>query len=48
MQIEKGERVALLGPNCAGKSTLFRLLNGLLMPSAGTVIIDGLPVEKKN
>jgi cobalt/nickel transport system ATP-binding protein len=48
LQVEKGERIAILGPNGAGKSTLFRLLNGLLLPTAGTVAIDGLPVERKN
>lgn len=48
LQIEKSERVAVLGPNGAGKSTLFQLLNGLINPTSGEVIIDGLPVEKKN
>jgi cobalt/nickel transport system ATP-binding protein len=48
VQVEKGERIAILGPNGAGKSTLFRLLNGLLLPSTGAVVIDGLPVERKN
>lgn len=35
-----GERVALLGRNGAGKSTLVRHLNGLLQPSAGTVLVQ--------
>lgn len=35
-------RVAVVGANGSGKSTLARLLNGLVLPSAGTVTVDGL------
>jgi ATP-binding cassette subfamily F protein uup len=37
LQIERGERVALLGRNGVGKSTLLKLINGELMPEAGEV-----------
>lgn len=35
--LQPGQLTALIGPNAAGKSTLFRLLSGLLKPSAGSV-----------
>lgn len=35
-------RIAILGGNGSGKSTLARLLNGLIVPSAGRVLVDGL------
>lgn len=39
--IEKGEFVALIGANGAGKSTVSRLCNGLLRPVSGRVLLDG-------
>jgi len=48
LAIEPGEKVALIGPNGAGKSTLMLHLNGINQPSAGTVTISGIPVDRKN
>lgn len=42
LRIGAGERVALVGQNGSGKTTLVRHLNGLLRPSGGRVLIDGL------
>ena len=39
--VQPGEMVALLGPSGAGKTTLFRLLNATLRPTAGAVVFDG-------
>ncbi|KAF3362532.1 putative ABC transporter ATP-binding protein YbhF [Chlamydiales bacterium STE3] len=39
--IPKGEMVALAGPDGAGKTTLIRLMAGLLLPSTGSINVDG-------
>lgn len=39
-------RIGIIGSNGSGKSTFARLLNGLLLPSEGTVTIDGLNTRK--
>ena len=44
--VRRGELFAILGPNAAGKSTLLKLLGGLLDPEAGAVLLDGDPVHK--
>jgi len=41
LSVRMGEIVAVAGPNGAGKSTLLGCLSGALVPSAGTVRIDG-------
>ena len=47
MRVEPGERVALLGPNGAGKTSLVLQLNGVLTPSAGSVLIGGVQVGRR-
>ena len=41
LEIEKGERIVLLGPSGSGKSTLLNLIGGLDQPSSGSVEIEG-------
>ena len=45
LAVEKGEVVGLLGPNGAGKTTSFYMIVGLVRADAGTISIDGQPVE---
>ena len=42
LELEQGQIVGLLGPNGSGKTTLIKILNGLLVPSAGTAEINGM------
>jgi ABC-2 type transport system ATP-binding protein len=42
IEVRPGEVLALLGPNGAGKTTTMRLLNGVLLPDAGTATVLGL------
>ena len=44
--IEKGEFVFVVGPSGAGKSTLTRLLMHEELPTSGSIVIGGIPVEK--
>ena len=41
---EPGERIAVLGPNGVGKSTLFRCLLGFLKPVSGEILVDGADI----
>ncbi len=41
LQVERGKIVGLLGPNGSGKSTLIKLASGLLVPTAGEILVDG-------
>jgi ATP-binding cassette subfamily B protein RaxB len=43
-EIPAGSMVAIVGPSGAGKTTLMRLLLGLLSPHSGTIEIDGIPL----
>jgi len=48
LEIDSGETVAVLGANGSGKSTLARLTNGLLLPDAGSVTVDGIETSDES
>jgi osmoprotectant transport system ATP-binding protein len=48
LDIEPGETLALVGRSGAGKSTALKLINGLLVPDAGDVIIEGRSTRQWN
>ena len=47
MKIEKGERVAIIGQNGAGKSTTVKLMNNIYKPTSGEIIIDGINTKNQ-
>jgi branched-chain amino acid transport system ATP-binding protein len=46
LRVEPGEVIALIGANGAGKSTTLRVMSGLIMASAGEVLLDGAPITR--
>lgn len=46
--VAPGERVGLVGCNGVGKSTLLKILVGILPMQAGALTVGGLPMERKN
>lgn len=44
--IEPGEHLAITGPSGGGKTTLVKLLLGLVEPEAGDILVDGLPLNR--
>jgi ABC-type branched-subunit amino acid transport system ATPase component len=46
LEVGRGEMVALLGANGAGKSTTMRALSGLLRPVKGAIVLEGKSIER--
>lgn len=47
LSINKGELFGLIGPDGAGKSTIFRILTTLLLPDTGTAQVNGFDIQKE-
>ena len=47
LEVEDQEFIIFVGPSGCGKSTIFRLVNKLLTPAEGTVLVNGTPIEKQ-
>ena len=45
LSIPAGELFGFIGPNGAGKTTTIRMIGGLLAPTAGSVVIDGIDMS---
>lgn len=46
LNLERGRIVGLLGPNGSGKTTMIKLINGLLTPNSGSITVDGNKIGK--
>ena len=47
LDLHKGEKIALIGTNGAGKSTMMKLMTGLIKPGEGQIFLKGIPVHEK-
>ena len=45
--VQDGEFVSVIGASGCGKSTIFRLVNKLLLPASGEILVDGESIERK-
>jgi len=45
LDIPRGDFLALMGPSGSGKTTLLNLIGGLDRPTAGSIVVDGQPIE---
>jgi lipoprotein-releasing system ATP-binding protein len=48
LQVKRGESVAVVGPSGSGKTTVLNLIGGLLIPDAGSVLVDGVSIHELN
>jgi heme exporter protein A len=47
VQVHAGDMLQISGPNGSGKTSLLRLLSGLMQPTSGHVLVNGLPLSEQ-
>lgn len=48
LDIDKGEFLTVIGSSGSGKTTMLKMINGLLSPTLGTIYVDGKDISKEN
>lgn len=48
LSINKGEFVTVIGSSGSGKTTMLKMINGLLTPTLGTIYVDGKDIAREN
>lgn len=48
LDIDKGEFLTVIGTSGSGKTTMLKMINGLLSPTLGTIYVDGKDISKEN
>lgn len=46
LEVQPGESVAIVGPSGMGKTTLIKIMSGLMQPTSGELLVNGLPLSK--
>ncbi|BAU29656.1 ABC-2 type transport system ATP-binding protein [Aneurinibacillus soli] len=47
LTLPKGKIIGIIGENGSGKSTTLKLIAGLIQPTSGTILVDGIPVTRR-
>ncbi|WP_106828177.1 ABC transporter ATP-binding protein [Parabacteroides pacaensis] len=48
LDIKKGEFITVIGSSGSGKTTMLKMINGLLQPTSGTIYVEGKDISKEN
>ncbi|MCP9612281.1 ABC transporter ATP-binding protein [Coprobacter tertius] len=48
LEVKKGEFLTVIGSSGSGKTTMLKMINGLLTPTSGTIYVDGKDISKEN
>ncbi|MEG0918804.1 MAG: ABC transporter ATP-binding protein [Anaerovoracaceae bacterium] len=48
LSIQKGEFVTIIGPSGCGKTTALKMVNGLIKPTSGQILMDGIDISKED